>query len=147
VGKIIIYIDMDDVLCDFMGEFKRKFKDGTLNFPQGKIGFFENLPPIKDAIESVNKLRTNEAYDVWVLTAPSTMNPHSYTEKRIWIEKYFDYDFTNKLILSPNKGLLKGDILIDDHSSGKGQENFEGELMQFGSEEYPDWETIMERLK
>ncbi len=38
-------------------------------------------------------------------------------EKRVWIEKYFGLEFTEKLIISANKGLLKGDLLIDDQTS------------------------------
>ncbi len=44
---------------------------------------------------------------------------------------------TLKLIICSNKGLLKGDILIDDHISGRGQEFFEGKLIHFGQNEYP----------
>jgi 5'(3')-deoxyribonucleotidase len=53
---------------------------------------------------------------------------------------------TEKLIISPNKGLLKGDILIDDIVEGKGQEHFEGELIHFGSAKFPDWESVLERV-
>lgn len=67
-------------------------------------------------------------------------------EKRIWIERYFDYKFTEKLIICSNKGLLKGDILIDDHIEGRGQESFEGELFHFGSPILPDWKSIDKKL-
>lgn len=50
----------------------------------------------------------------------------------------FDYDFPERLILAPNKGLLRGDDLIDDHAHGKGQDLFEGQLILFGSEDFPD---------
>jgi hypothetical protein len=36
------------------------------------------------------------------------------------MEKYFGLEFTGKLIISPNKGLLKGDILINELISGRG---------------------------
>ena len=81
------------------------------------------------------------------MTAPSTRNPLSYTEKRIWIEDKFDYEFTKKLIICSNKGLLKGNVLIDDYDQGKGQENFEGELIHFGSERYPSWKVVLSYLK
>jgi hypothetical protein len=71
-----------------------------------------------------------------------TRNLLSYTEKRIWIECHFDYKFTKKLKLSPDKGLLKGDFLIDDHNDGKGQERFERELIRFGSQLFPDWHSV-----
>ena len=104
----------------------------------------DRLEPIPNAIAAVNKLR--EIHNVFVLTAPSTRNPHCYTEKRIWIEEQFDYAFTKKLIISPDKGLLKGDYLIDDHADGKGQNRFEGMLIQFGSEAFADWETVLKYL-
>ena len=97
--------------------------------------------------QQVQKLINLEKFDPYILTAPSTRNPFSYTEKRVWIEKYFGVEFTEKLIISSNKGLLKGDILIDDLISGRGQENFEGKIMQFGSANYPDWKTVIARLE
>lgn len=144
---MIVYIDMDDVLCDYRKSHKtyiRKFPQ--VRFPQSIPGFFENLRPVKDAVDSVNRLRKMERLDVYILTAPSARNPLSYTEKRVWIEKYFGYEFTKKLIICPNKGLLKGDILIDDNISGKGQEAFEGKLIHFGSDEFCSWKRIMEIL-
>lgn len=133
---------MDDVMCDFSAAHRAKRMDEGLDFPQRFPGFFRDLAPIPNAIHSVNILR--ERFDVYVLTAPSIRNPHCYSEKRIWIEEHFGLEFTNKLILSPNKGLLKGDFLVDDHAEGRGQENFEGELIQFGTAEYPDWSTVLE---
>ena len=113
-------------------------------FPQGVPGFFQSLDPMDGAISAINELR--EQFDVYVLTAPSTRNAHSYSEKRIWIEEHFDYPFTKKLILSPNKGLLKGDYLVDDHTAGKGQDSFEGMLIEFGSKAFPDWQTVLTYL-
>ncbi len=50
--------------------------------------------------------------------------------------------FKNKL----EKEKLKGDVLIDDYIEGRGQENFEGEFIHFGSEEFPNWEIIYQYL-
>ena len=134
-----VYIDMDDTICDFK---KAARKRSQLQFPQSKIGFFEQLEPFDGAIEVVNYLRTVDILDVYILTAPSVLNPHSYSEKRIWIENHFDLKFCEKLIISSKKGLLKGDILIDDYASGKGQEFFEGKLLHFGSDEFKNWFDI-----
>lgn len=134
---------MDDVLCDYQSGKKHYMNlFPGIEFPQSIKGFFEDLNPIKGGIEAVKKMISSEKYDPYVLTAPSTRNPHSYSEKRIWIEKYFGYEFTKKLIICSNKGLLKGDFLIDDYIEGRGQEKFEGELLHFGSEVFPDWESI-----
>ena len=136
---------MDDVLCDFMSEFRNGRRDNPdIEFPQGKVGFFEKLPPIPKAIDSVNRLR--EIADLYILSAPSVHNAHSYTEKRIWIENYFGYEFCDRLILSCHKNLLQGEFLIDDYESGKGQEGFRGELLVFGSDTFPDWDRVMSYL-
>ena len=145
-GKIL-FIDMDDVLADFRAEIYKRIAENPFTFiPQSKVGFFENLEPIRGAIEAVYELRKKSIFDVYILTAPSTRNPHSYTEKRLWVEKYFDYDFTDRLIICSNKALLKGDYLVDDSASGKGQENFDGELIHFGSHAFPDWDSVLRYL-
>jgi 5'-nucleotidase len=142
----IVYVDMDDVLCAYTTAHARALHaHPDVAFPQSVIGFFQSLDPIDGALSAINELR--DLFDVYVLTAPSTRNPHSYSEKRIWIESHFGYSFTKKLILCANKGLLKGDYLIDDHATGKGQDSFEGELIEFGSEAFPDWTTVLTYLK
>jgi 5'(3')-deoxyribonucleotidase len=145
--KKIIYIDMDDVLCDYQEGKNLYFKIyPEILYPQSIRGFFENLKPIKDGVETVKKMINSDIYDPYILTAPSVKNPHSYTEKRIWIEKYFGYEFTKKLIICSNKGLLKGDILIDDHIEGRGQENFQGLVFHFGSTFFKNWQIIDKKL-
>ncbi len=78
----------------------------------------------------------------FILTAPSLRNPHSYTEKRLWVEKHLGYEVVHRLIITAHKGLNRGHFLIDDHDSGKGQEYFEGELIKFGSDRFPDWPSV-----
>jgi 5'(3')-deoxyribonucleotidase len=141
MSKYIIYIDMDDTLCKFTEAYNYvKEHLPTCEYPQSRSHFFEDLEPFKGAVGFINKLRKMELYDVYILTAPSYMNPLCYTEKRLWIEKHFDLDFCKNLIICDNKGLCKGDVLIDDHITGRGQENFEGELIQFGTK-FTDWQT------
>lgn len=136
----LIYVDMDGVLCDFKGAVTRCFQENpAINYPQSQYGFFTGLAPIKNGVETVKKLA--EYFDVYILTAPSVKNPLCYTEKRVWIEKHFGMAMVKKLIISPNKGLNKGDYLIDDFISGNGQENFEGKVLHFGFD-YKDWDVI-----
>lgn len=139
-----VYVDMDDVLCDYsvkISEEKAKAPDNP--FPQSEPGFFRSLEPIKGSLAAVEELKSRKDIDLYILTAPSTKNPLSYTEKRLWIEDKFGYEMTLKLIICSNKGLLKGDILIDDHASGRGQEFFEGKLIHFGQHEYPNWDAVL----
>ncbi len=137
---------MDDVLCDYTGAHGAALLAWPhVKFPQGVEGFFRDLHPMLGAIDAVNRLRS--VSNLFVLTAPSTRNPLSYTEKRIWIEEHFDYEFTKRLILSPDKGLLKGDFLIDDHIDGKGQERFEGKLIHFGTDAFPNWQSVLRQFE
>lgn len=147
MSKKIVYIDMDNVLADYDKAFKLAInKNPAIGFPQSQYGFFLNLEPVDAAIESVKLLLKSDLYDVYVMTAPSIQNPLCYTEKRVWIERYFGLEFVEKLIISSNKSLLKGEYLIDDHVSGKGQESFEGELIHFGSSRFPDWDAVQDYL-
>jgi len=43
------------------------------------------------------------------------------------------------------KNLNKGDFLIDDRTKN-GAGEFDGELILFGSEKYPDWEKVCDYL-
>lgn len=133
-----IYVDMDSVLCDFQASYQAKLlADPAQIYPQSQYGFFANLAPIEGAIESFKELY--ERFDVYILTRPSFHNPLCYTEKRVWVEKYFGFEVCRKLILCGDKWLLKGDILIDDYPYVQ----FEGKLIQFATEEFPDWTTVM----
>jgi 5'-nucleotidase len=146
-SKLIAYVDMDDVLCDYTRACHVALAINPENkYPQSQYGFFSNLRAIEGAVGAVNALMTSDIYEPYILTAPSTRNTFSYTEKRVWIEQHFGYKFVEKLIICSNKGLLKGDYLIDDHVNGKGQENFEGKLIHFGSKEFPHWNAVKEQL-
>ena len=141
--KIIVYVDMDGTLCDFKGAFTRcLFENPTLKFPQSKPGFFFDLEPITGAIEAFTWLSNQPEFDTYILTAPSIKNPLCYTEKRLWVEKYPGFTAVNKFIISPHKNLNKGDYLIDDNLSGKGQEKFDGKVIQFASTLFPDWPAV-----
>ena len=143
----IIYVDMDDVLCHFTKAHKDNLSlNPAIQFPQSQYGFYQKLKPIEGAIEAVEALIDSIKFTPYILTAPSVMNPLSYTEKRVWIEQYFGMDFVDKLIICSNKGLVKGAYLIDDYTQGRGQEHFEGRMIQFGSEQFPDWMTVRKYL-
>ena len=130
---------MDDTICNFT-EAHRRLKTPEMKYPQSQMDFFRKLKPIKDAVSSVKLLGEN--FDVWFLTRPSYMNPLCYTEKRLWVEDHFGLEWCNRLILCPDKSLMIGDYLIDDHPWPE----FKGKQILFGSEEYPDWDNVIKYL-
>lgn len=130
---------MDDTLCNFTGaseSAKRKFP--AQQFPQAQMDFFRKLDPIDDAIPSIQLL--GEYYDVWILSRPSYMNPLCYTEKRLWVEDHLGLEWCKKLILCPDKSLLKGEWLIDDVAWPE----FEGTQILFGGEK--NWAFVLYTL-
>ncbi len=144
---MIVYIDMDDVLCDFSGAHKQALIDSpAIQYPQSQYGFFTGLQAIEGGVEAVQTLLESDQYNPYILTAPSIRNPLCYTEKRVWIEDKFGLDFVDRLIICAHKNLLKGDFLIDDHVSGCGQDGFEGRFLHFGSEQFPSWVEVMTEL-
>ena len=142
--KQILHIDMDKVMCDFEKRYNLiKQKSPDIKYPQSQIGFFRDLKPIKDACESIHKLK--EKYDIWFLTRPSYMNIHCYSEKAEWILNHLGFEYQKRMIIMPNKSLAIGHYLIDD-STRDGQTEFIGEHIHFGSEKFPDWESVVKYL-
>lgn len=125
-----VYVDMDNVLADFWTRYNEQVKPYLL-YPQSQYGFFASLDPMPGALDAMAWLETG--FDTWILTRPSVKNPLCYTEKRVWVDR---------LILCPNKALVKGDFLIDD-SPWPG---FEGEQLLFGSPDCPDWDAARQHL-
>ena len=59
------------------------------------------------------------------------------------MSKYFDEKLIRKrLILCHQKQLLMGDYLIDDRRFN-GASEFKGEWIHFGSESFPNWESVL----
>ncbi len=63
----------------------------------------------------------------------------------MWLEDKFGESVNRKLILTHRKDLVRGDILIDDRPNN-GAEKFQGEWIQFGSEMFQNWLSILNYL-
>lgn len=107
------------------------------------IGFFQSLPPMPGALEFWKEFETK--VDLFFLTRPSFQNRHCYTEKAEWVFRYLGEEGVKRLIISPRKDILIGDVLIDD-ATNCGQTEFEGEWWQFGSSQCPNWKVATQKL-
>jgi 5'(3')-deoxyribonucleotidase len=145
--KKIIYVDMDNVLCNIKKLAREKFTQfPDMKYPQSQYGFFIELEEIENAVKSVKNLQEECGFDIWFLTAPSWQNPMCYAEKNYWIRQHFGLEWCKKLIICNDKSLLRGQYLIDDNIMGRGQDKFTGKFIHFGSELYPNWLKVMERF-
>lgn len=141
-----LYFDMDNVLVDFKSGLALQ-SEQTLKEYEGRYdeipGLFGLMQPMLGAIDAVHKL--NEYYDCYILSTAPWGNPSAWSDKVLWVTKYLDDVFHKKMIITHCKNLCKGDILIDDWGKN-GTSEFEGEWIQFGSEQYPDWDAVLEHL-
>ena len=115
--------------------------------PQAAPGLYGSLEPIVGTISALKELMASPNLNISILSAQSVRNPHSYSEKRIWVGNHLGEHVADRLILSNYKGLNRGDYLIDHYGHGKGQEYFEGALIPFGSARYPDWSSVVETFR
>jgi 5'(3')-deoxyribonucleotidase len=148
--KKIVYFDMDNVLVDFQSgidqlseETKREYEGRLDEVP----GIFALMKPVPHAVDTVKFLA--EYFDVYILSTAPWKNPQAWTDKANWVHKYFGIDkdtvFYKRLIISHHKNLNKGDFLIDDRTKN-GAGEFAGELIQFGSKKFSDWNDVKNYL-
>jgi 5'(3')-deoxyribonucleotidase len=145
---------MDGVLVDFQSgidrvdpamleEYAASDELGLDDIP----GIFSLMDPMSGAIEAVKRIA--EKYEVYVLSTAPWSNPSAWSDKLEWIKKHFgDKEgsvFYKRVILSHHKELNRGDYLIDDRTA-KGAGDFTGEHIHFGTEAFPDWESVLRYL-
>ena len=151
MAKRRLYFDMDNVLVDFSTGIAKLSDDVKAEY-EGRFdevpGIFSLMEPMTGAIEAVNSLK--DKYDVYILSTAPWLNPSAWSDKLIWVQKYFgkgkENPFYKRLIISHNKHLNNGDILSDDRPNN-GAKDFNGEWICFGSSEFPNWESIVTYLK
>jgi 5'-nucleotidase len=133
--KKILLIDMDGVLA----ENKSEDFEITKRQPQ----FFIKKKPIKGAVEAFKFL--SKIYDCHIVSTPVWSNPLCWKEKREWVDQHLGSEATKRLTLTHNKQLVMGDYLIDD-SLKHGVMESKSEHIHFGSEQFPNWESVINYL-
>jgi 5'(3')-deoxyribonucleotidase len=172
---LTIFVDMDDVLADTYGkhiELYNQEHQQELSLAQinsGEVwqnvpevhqesiwqhvhqeGFFRNLKPIKDSIPVMEAL--SKKHNVYIATA-ATQFPNSLKEKCDWLDEHMPFITWQHRIMCGHKFILRGDLLIDDHSYNL--ERFAGDTLLFDSphnqhetdyQRVYNWLEIAERL-
>lgn len=151
-----ILVDMDGVIADFEGGFLKLWREAHPNKPFIPIeqrttfylaeqystdlkdyvreifsspNFFRSLEPINGGIEALNELK-KVGHEVFICSSPLTSYRNCVLEKYEWIETHLGKEWVNNIILSKDKTMIKGDLLIDDRPSVKGCDT-------------PSWEHIV----
>lgn len=144
ITKPILLFDLDGVICDFN---KRAKELDAMGIKGSKLfshpTAYKDLEPIPGAIEAWHALQ--EKYETYILSTPPWSNPDAWAEKRRWVEQHLGKSAHKKLILCHNKGIVRGDFLIDDRIAN-GVADFQGEHIHFATEKYPDWNSVLIKL-
>lgn len=137
---MLILLDQDNVLADFeqgfLDAWRKRHPDKSFiayedrscfhvreNYPAeygchvedtyAQPGFFRGLKPVPGALEAVRELMAM-GHDILICTSPINRYHNCVREKYEWVEAHLGYEFTKRLILTKDKTLVRGDILIDD---------------------------------
>lgn len=137
---MIILIDQDNVLSDFEKQFLVKWREQYPELPYipfekrntFKIydqyspkykslirsiyrakGFYRSLPLVEGGIEALVEM-SELGNNVFICTSPLSLYENCVLEKYEWVEEHLGPEWIKKIILTKDKTLVKGDILIDD---------------------------------
>jgi 5'-nucleotidase len=143
---MLILIDQDGVLADFENAFVAAWRDAHPDIPPVEFadrrsfhiledyapelrplaealytapGFIRDLPPVDGAIEAVRELAAL-GLDVRICSSPLRQYENCVAEKYQWVERHLGRAWTERLILTRDKTLVQGDILIDDRPAIEG---------------------------
>lgn len=82
-------------------------------------GFYRDLPPIDGAIKAVNDL-LSMGHDVRICTSPLNNYRYCLPEKYEWVEQHLGPDLVSRMIVTKDKTIVHGDVLVDDKPEVKG---------------------------
>ena len=140
---MLILLDMDGVLADHESKLIQLYRERfpgapyakseerttwelTDGYPEDKHGavweifsgegFFASLEPMPGAIEAFHAMR-EDGHDLVICSSPLVRSRWCESEKRHWIEDHIGKQFARDMVLTHDKTLVQGDILIDDKPS------------------------------
>ena len=142
--KLNILVDCDNVLNNLaeavLNYYNKDWGDNlTINnitsyymenfvVPQARESFYKyfynkkvwkTILPIEEARFFLEELRENSRVYLCTKTEPANA-----TKKAKWCERKFGFNQRKDFILTPNKKMIKGDILIDDCSNNFGGQKY-----------------------
>lgn len=147
MGRKIVYIDMDNVLVDFPSAFAKLSQETREQYrgSEDEIpDIFSLMQPVKGAVEAFGFIAGHS--EAYILSTAPWKNPSAWSDKLLWVQTYLGDRAYKRLILTHHKDLNRGDFLIDDREKN-GADRFAGELILFGSKQYPDWDAVLGYLK
>ena len=115
---------------DYRKYYQEKAKDMCISIIDSE-GFYGNLAPIPGGVEALKEMASMEGVEVFLCSSPQITSQYSAQEKLNWIREYMGAEWMERLVLSTDKTIVKGDILIDDKDTIT------------GAEDPPTWDHIL----
>ena len=145
--KKTLYIDMDNVLVDFPSGILQtpeavqlEYEDRLDEVPH----IFSKMQPIEGAVAAFEELST--LFDTYILSTAPWENATAWSDKLDWVKKYLGKPAHKRLILSHHKNLNNGHFLVDDRKKN-GVDRFKGVHIHFGTNDFPNWNSVTSYLK
>ena len=137
---------MDNVLVDFPSGISKLSQEVISEYESNLDevpNIFSLMEPLEGAKDSFKIL--SQRYDTYILSTAPWKNSSAWSDKVKWVKKYLGESAYKRLILTHHKNLNHGDYLIDDRTKN-GAGEFKGELIQFGTDKFPDWKSVCSYL-
>ncbi|MFS1429368.1 5' nucleotidase, NT5C type [Vibrio splendidus] len=145
--RLIVQFDMDNTLIRFESGIEKISEEDRVKY-EGRLdevpGIFALMEPLEGAVEAFTEL--SKICDCYILSTAPWENDTAWSDKLNCVKKYFAKDAYKRLTLSHNKQLAIGHILVDDRKAN-GAGEFKGELVQFGTEQFPNWDVVVPYIK
>lgn len=158
-----ILIDQDAVIADWGAGFDRpleRYGDDAAGIPRSaeqpvwdlnqdrtprereiiaevmtEPGFYGQLDPIPGAHDALHWL-VDSGHDVRIVSSPYITNPTCASDKMNWIVEHYGTEWADRLILTTDKTVVRGDVLIDDKPTITGSAHPEWRHIIFGHYAY-----------
>lgn len=75
-------------------------------------GWFRDLRVVPGSREGLAELAA--VAHVWIVTKPLASNPTCACEKTWWVKTHLGSTWVDRLVIAPDKSIVRGDILLDD---------------------------------
>lgn len=137
---MIFLIDQDGVLADWNAKFEQRIVEFAphIDFPflkdnanwdmsvgldaEGRAaietvmsmpGFYADIDPFPGVSQALNEMGA-AGHTVFICTSPYISNPTCASDKLAWLDQHIGRGWAKRAIITSDKTIVHGDILIDD---------------------------------
>ena len=133
-SKSIILVDMDNTIVDYSTsiaiELKKIYPNDNVTSDnwqtlklndihynrkiiQSQPSFFKKMQPIEGSIKALKEME-QLGYTVFIVSSPSVIGNNCHSEKCDWMKQHFGEKWARRLVLTKDKTIVIGNVLIDD---------------------------------